>query len=83
MRAPTQWSDSNICIPIWPALVQMLESKDHQQIEVFSGVSDLTFALRTPGYRAANVKSTSAQFDAFTSGHSLSDKGMKASSGGT
>jgi hypothetical protein len=32
MRAPNQWSDSNICIPNWLALVQMLESKDHQQI---------------------------------------------------
>jgi hypothetical protein len=58
MRAPTQWSDSNICIPIWLSLCKMLESKDHQQIWVFSGVLDLTFALRTPGYRAANVKST-------------------------
>jgi hypothetical protein len=26
------WSDSNICIPIRLALLQMLESKDHQQI---------------------------------------------------
>ena len=33
MRAPTWWSfDSNICIPNWLALAQMLESKDHQQI---------------------------------------------------
>src|SRR5271156_6494510 len=36
----------------------MLESKDHYQTQVFSGVLDLTFALRIPGYRVANVKST-------------------------
>jgi hypothetical protein len=29
---PAWWSDSNICIPVWYALLQMLESKDHQQI---------------------------------------------------
>jgi hypothetical protein len=25
----SKWSDSNICIPVRPALLQMLESKDH------------------------------------------------------
>jgi hypothetical protein len=28
----------------------MLKSKDHQQIQASSGVLDLTFALRIPGY---------------------------------
>src|SRR6202046_882778 len=31
MASPNEWSDSNICIPVWPALLQMLESRDHQE----------------------------------------------------
>src|SRR5271155_2518777 len=36
----------------------MLESKDHYQIRIPSGVLDLTFASRMCGYRVANLKST-------------------------
>jgi hypothetical protein len=36
----------------------MLESKNHQQTLVSSGVLDLTFASRMLGNRMANVKST-------------------------
>ena len=53
-----QWSDSNICIPVWQALLQMLESKDHWQNMGSSGVMDLAFALRLRGRGGANVKST-------------------------
>jgi hypothetical protein len=39
----------------------MLESKDHQQIVVASGVLDLTFAGGNRGERVANVKSGSTR----------------------
>ena len=43
------WSDSSIRIPSQQALLRMLESQDHQQIWVSSGVWDLIFASKTRG----------------------------------
>jgi hypothetical protein len=47
----------------WLALLQMSESKDHQQTWASSGVWDSTFALRIPGSGVANVKSAPLVWD--------------------
>jgi hypothetical protein len=52
----------------------MLESKDHWQIQVSSGVLDLTLALRIPGYGVANVKSTPLAFTMWPGLSCLPDK---------